>query len=134
MMVKLDQNAACTGAIQKVFPTEVISLHDWHLHKNQVRNIQEWRRKVKRESWSKTMNTDFHILRQCSIEEESICKREQVERKYFMRLYQDGIISCIGPSQNYASFFIEIEERQEDFCVKEVATQNVVNPNLKGWS
>lgn len=83
MIVSMDQDAACIAAAGKVFPSCNVTLDDWHLNKNHLKNIHLWCRNIKKENWMKIMSDDLHQLRRCSEKTEFLARRNVIEKKYF---------------------------------------------------
>lgn len=83
-MVCMDQYAGLIAAVKKVLPNCFLTLDDWHLNKNQLKNVSSWCHKIRKVTSNTEMSNDLHCMRRSSTIVEFQSRRAQFEHKYFM--------------------------------------------------
>lgn len=82
-MIATDQQAACMYACRCVFPMTYLTLDDWHLNQNQLKNVWAHVCKIGRKEWNEPMNNGLFLLRRSNTSASFLSRRAEFEAKFF---------------------------------------------------
>ena len=82
-MIYVDQDMACISAIRSVFSSSVICLDDWHINKNQMRNVITYCRSINQPTLYRSLSNQLFFLRNTTGLTTFLSGRESLERTFF---------------------------------------------------
>lgn len=88
IMIAMDQQAACMNSCRIVFRFSYITLDDWHVNQNQLKNVWNWLCKIDRKVWKEEMHDDLFLMRKSSTPQSFEARRNAFEAKYFLPFTQ----------------------------------------------
>ena len=59
IMIAMDQQAACMICCRNIFPLTYITVDDWHLNHNLLKNVWAWLTKIRKREWKKIWTMIF---------------------------------------------------------------------------
>lgn len=83
-MAFIGQNAALIAAVKKALPNRLLCLDEWHLNKNQVKNVTEWYATISRSSFCEDMNSYLYSIPGSNSLKKLDQRRKNFEWKYFL--------------------------------------------------
>jgi len=82
-VIAMGQQVACMQAARTVFLSTYITLDEWHLNRNRLKNVLSHLHTIRRTIWANEMNADLFRMRRSSTAAHFFEWRGVFERKYF---------------------------------------------------
>ena len=91
-LVVCDQNSSIINSVESVFPSTLVILEDWHLNKNQLKNIMSLAKSLGDTSRSKEVSKALWELRETR-EESQFLERRLLFQEQHLRggMYRGGL-------------------------------------------